>query len=111
MTCSRGWRKIVHSLSHYCCFRLYPNAPGHGAQHAFLEREMIQHVGYSGWLVGKLKRPETPKAPKAPKDWPAIPLRASRSGSSCGLGSRSGPTGCCASCGDSKKYYEGRAAV
>jgi hypothetical protein len=27
----------VHNLSHYCCFRLYPNAPGHGAQHAFLE--------------------------------------------------------------------------
>ena len=47
-------------------------APGHGAQHAFLEREMIQHVVYSGCLVGKLKRPETPKAPKAPKDWPAI---------------------------------------
>jgi hypothetical protein len=30
---------------------------------------MIQHVVYSGWLVGKLKRPEMPKAPK---DWPAI---------------------------------------
>jgi hypothetical protein len=49
--------------------RLYLNAPGHGAQHAFLEREMIQHVVCSGWLVGKLKRPEMPKAPK---DWPAI---------------------------------------
>ena len=36
--------------------------PGHGAQHAFLEREMIQHVVYSGWLVRKLKRPEMPRA-------------------------------------------------
>jgi hypothetical protein len=45
------------------------NAPGHGAQHAFLEREMIRHVVESGWLVGKLKRPEMPKAQK---DWPAI---------------------------------------
>jgi hypothetical protein len=59
----------VHSLSHYCCFQLYPNAPGHGAQHAFLEREMIQHVVDSGWLVGKLKRPEMPKAPK---EWSAF---------------------------------------
>jgi hypothetical protein len=37
--------------------------------------------------------------------------RGSRSGSSCGLGSRSGPTGCCASCGDSKVFRETRSRL
>jgi hypothetical protein len=91
--------EIVHSLSHYCCFPLYPNAPGRGTQHAFLEREMIQHVVHSGWLVGKLKRPETPKAPK---DWPAIRYVRVQKRIIVWTGKRSGPTGCCASCGDSK---------
>ena len=52
-----GWHEIVHGLSHYCSARLYPNAKGHGPQHAFLEKEMIQYAVNSGWLNGKLKRP------------------------------------------------------
>ena len=55
-----GWHEIVHSVSHYACNRLHPNAKGHGAQHAFIERELIQYVVDSGWLEGKLRRPEKP---------------------------------------------------
>jgi hypothetical protein len=65
------------------------------------EREMIQHVVDSGCLVGKLRRPENAQGAEGTEGLAGYPLRA-RSGSSCGLGSRSGPTGCCASCGDSK---------
>jgi hypothetical protein len=51
-----GWHEIVHGISHYATARLHPKAPGHGFQHAFIERELIQHVIDSGWLEGKLKR-------------------------------------------------------
>lgn len=52
---SGGWHELVHLMSHLCANRLFPKAKGHGAQHAFLEREMIQYVISSGWLDGKLK--------------------------------------------------------
>lgn len=58
-----GWHELVHSMSHYCAYRLYPRAKPHGPQHAFLEKEMIDHVVKSGWLDGKLKRPEKQKEP------------------------------------------------
>jgi hypothetical protein len=57
-----GWHEIVHGLSHYCAYRLYPGSKPHDSRHAFLEREMIKHVVSSGWLEGKLRRPEKPKA-------------------------------------------------
>ena len=57
-----GWHEIVHLISHYACHRLFPNAKGHGVQHAFLERELIAEVIKRGWLDGKLKRPEKAKA-------------------------------------------------
>lgn len=61
-----GWHEIVHGISHYACARLHPKAPGHGPQHAWIERELIEHVVNSGWLEGKLRRPEKPKGdPKA----------------------------------------------
>jgi hypothetical protein len=56
-----GWHEIVHGLSHYASARLYPNARGHGSQHASVERDMIEHVVASGWLDGKLRRPEKAK--------------------------------------------------
>lgn len=56
-----GWHELVHAMSHYCASRLYPRGKPHGAQHAFLEKEMIEHVVNSGWLEGKLKRPEKPQ--------------------------------------------------
>ena len=62
----QGWKDIVHLLSHYVHGRLHPNHKPHDARgtHAFIEREMIQHVVNSGWLEGKLKRPA--RAPKPP---------------------------------------------
>lgn len=60
-----GWHELVHSMSHYASARLYPNAAGHGTQHAFLEKEMINLVVSSGWLDGKLRRARKPKPAKA----------------------------------------------
>jgi len=55
-----GWHEIVHSISHHASYRLYREA--HGPRHAFIERELISYVVKSGWLEGKLRRPEQPKA-------------------------------------------------
>jgi hypothetical protein len=51
-----GWRDLVHDLSHYAHRRLHPNHLPHSHSHAWIEREMIEHVVKSGWLEGKLKR-------------------------------------------------------
>lgn len=59
----RGWFGIIHSLSHRLHYRLHPGKPPHHHSHAFLERELIQHVARSGWLDGALKRPEKPTIP------------------------------------------------
>lgn len=56
-----GWHEIVHSVSHMASRSLYRE--GHGPRHAFIERELIEHVVSSGWLDGKLRRPERIKAP------------------------------------------------
>lgn len=59
-----GWKGLVHSLSHRCHYRLHPGHKPHDGRgtHAFIERTMIEHVVNSGWLEGKLKRPNKPKA-------------------------------------------------
>lgn len=57
----RGWWILVHGLSHHCSRRLFPGSKPHDHQHAFLEKTLIEHVVNSGWLDGKLKRPEKPK--------------------------------------------------
>jgi hypothetical protein len=51
-----GWHEIVHSISHLAARRLYGEA--HGPRHAWIERQLINHVVSNGWLEGKLKRPE-----------------------------------------------------
>lgn len=60
----RGWWILVHNLSHHLSYRLHPGKKPHSSQHAFLERTLIRHVVTSGWLDGKLKRPEPVKVPK-----------------------------------------------
>lgn len=55
-----GWHEIVHAISHYAARRLHPRAKPHGPQHAWIERELITYVVKSGWLEGRLKRPEKP---------------------------------------------------
>lgn len=58
----RGWHALVHSVSHYCHRKLFPQHNPHHTTHAFLERSMIEHVCKSGWLEGKLRKPDKPKA-------------------------------------------------
>jgi hypothetical protein len=59
----KGWRDLVHDLSHYAHARLHPGHKPHDGRgtHAFIERSMIEHVVNSGWLDGKLKRPAKEK--------------------------------------------------
>lgn len=59
-----GWHEVVHDVSHRCAWRLHPGVKTHSTQHAFLEREMIAYAVRSGWLDGKLRRPERPAKPK-----------------------------------------------
>jgi hypothetical protein len=56
-----GWPAIVHSMSHHVHGRKYPTDRPHNHNHAFIEREMIRYVLASGWLDGKLRRPDKPK--------------------------------------------------
>lgn len=55
-----GWHEVVHMMSHYMVHRLHPGVAlkSHGPQHHWLELQMVEHVVKSGWLDGKLKRPE-----------------------------------------------------
>lgn len=50
----RGWRNMIHSLSHRFHHRLRPNDKPHSDSHRHLEKEMIAYVITSGWLAGKL---------------------------------------------------------
>ena len=58
----RGWQSMCHDISHWAHRRLFGGKP-HTAQHAFIERKLAEHVVKSGWLEGKLKRPEKLKPP------------------------------------------------
>lgn len=55
----KGWTHLVHDLSHYAHRRKNPHLKPHEG-HAWLEREMIEHVISRGWLDGKLKREQKP---------------------------------------------------
>lgn len=61
-----GWHEVVHMISHRVAWKLYPLERSHDAKgrHAFIERQMIEHVVASGWLDGKLKREPGPVKPK-----------------------------------------------
>lgn len=60
-----GWHGIVHSISHHASWRRY--GENHGPRHAWIEKQLIEHVVSHGWLDGKLKRPTKPKADTDPK--------------------------------------------
>lgn len=59
----RGWKALVHELSHLIHRRRNPGNRPHASTHTSLEREMIRYVLEKDWLSGKLKRPETTKPP------------------------------------------------
>jgi hypothetical protein len=67
-----GWRDLVHDLSHHCHYRLHPGHKPHDGRgtHAWIERQMIEHVVNSGWLDGKLRR--------EPKAKPVVDMKAVR---------------------------------
>jgi hypothetical protein len=66
----QGWHGLVHDLSHHCHDRLHPRHKPHDGRgtHAWIERQMIQHVVRSGWLEGKLKREPKPKLERPIQD-------------------------------------------
>ena len=57
---SRGWRDLVHEVSHYVHSRRYPGKRGHDIRHEILEREMVDHVVRSGWLDGRFRKAQAP---------------------------------------------------
>lgn len=59
-TLSKGWRRLVHDVSHYVHDFRFPNSNNHDLAQAKIEQEMAQFVIDSGWLEGKLKsKPKT----------------------------------------------------
>ena len=57
-----GWHSFIHDLSHWMHRRQYPHQNPHkGSAHPAVEIDLIEKVVNSGWLDGRLKRPEKPK--------------------------------------------------
>jgi hypothetical protein len=54
---SKGWKDLVHGLSHVAWQLSEPHARAHNEFHATLEREMIAYVIEQGWLDGRLRPP------------------------------------------------------
>lgn len=61
---SKGWRDLVHLVSHYCWAQSHPGERPHSKAHARLEARMIREVIRRGYLDGKLRDPE--RAPAEP---------------------------------------------
>ena len=58
----KGWRDLVHTMSHLIHRRLEPGERPHSAIHFRLERDLVDYVvNESGWLQGKLKSRAKPK--------------------------------------------------
>jgi len=60
-----GWKEIVHSVSHWCHAKRYPDIRGHDISHAALEKHLVEYVIAKAWLQGALKREPRPASPKA----------------------------------------------
>lgn len=60
----RGWKAMVHELSHDAHGDVY-NDKAHARTHARLELRMIKEVLKRGWLDGRLRTPEKPAPTKA----------------------------------------------
>jgi hypothetical protein len=60
-TLSRGWRRLVHDVSHRAWSAQHRGQRPHSGFHAALEREMAEYVVSHGWLDGKLKPTPTAK--------------------------------------------------
>ena len=62
-TLHRGWRRLVHDMSHRIARHLHPNRPPHDLRHEWLEGEMVEYVLSTDWLQGGLKPKEKPARP------------------------------------------------
>ena len=51
----KGWRRLIHDVSHMVHKWLRPTSPHHCYQQAELELAMIKYVQEKGWLSGSLK--------------------------------------------------------
>jgi hypothetical protein len=51
----KGWRDLIHRLSHKFHARLHSDATEHDERHVQLEAEMASWVVSHGWLDGKLR--------------------------------------------------------
>lgn len=54
-TLHRGWRRLVHDVSHRVFDLTHPNSTNHGGLHAKLEQAMVEYVVAQGWLGGPLR--------------------------------------------------------
>jgi hypothetical protein len=52
---AKGWRRLIHDVSHMVHKFLRPTFSDHCFQQAELELDMIKYVVAQGWLDGKLK--------------------------------------------------------
>ena len=52
---SKGWRRLIHDVSHMVHTFIRPRLPNHCFQQAELELDMIKYVLDKGWLNGTLK--------------------------------------------------------
>jgi hypothetical protein len=67
-TLNKGWRRLIHDVSHYVYhFRFPDNSESHNIAQAKIEQEMTQFVIESGWLEGKLKSKPKDKPTKDEK--------------------------------------------
>ena len=66
-TLSKGWRRLVHDVSHYVHDFRFPNSSNHDVAQAVIEKQMADYVINQGWLDGKLKTKLKPKLTKDEK--------------------------------------------
>ena len=66
-TLHKGWRRLVHDVSHYVHDFRFPNSNNHDLAQAVIEKEMADYVINQGWLGGKLKTKLKPKPTKNEK--------------------------------------------
>ena len=66
-TLHKGWRRLVHDVSHYVHDFRFPNSSNHDLAQAVIEKEMVNYVINQGWLEGKLKTKLKPKPTKDEK--------------------------------------------
>jgi hypothetical protein len=81
----RGWRRLVHDVSHILFEQQHRRARRagtirpHGGFHAALEREMAEYVVSHGWLDGTLRpKPPVRPTPPSPAEARAAKLAAAR---------------------------------